>query len=361
MFGALSYPPVPLVEVGPLTLSLHGLFAGIGFVAGAWLMLREVKRRGFDSDKVISVLTWALIGAILGARFFTVPAHLGEDSLSEIFSISGDYSILGGYAGGIIAGVIRGKMLGMALWPHFDMAAPGLALGAVVGRIGDLAIVEHLGSPTTFFLGYQLKPGYDISPQHDILEQICEADVFCGPYHHTGLYDLLGALALLGVLLLLRRRWTTAHYGQLFAVWAIWYGLQRFLIDFARLGAARDGLTLPNGEVVEGVIADGVMGPLTGSQWGALLVAVIGVGLFMWFRARTPLVSVEQDFAYGAQPPGFVDPDTAVGPAEAAPSDDGAPTGTGAQTTTEDDDAAVAGKADAPDRGGSEPVEPEGQ
>lgn len=335
MIGALSYPPIPLVEVGPLTLSMHGLFAGIGFVVGAWLMLREVKRRGFDSDKVISVLTWALVGAILGARFFTVPAHIGDPGygLSDAISISGDYSILGGYAGGIIAGVIRGRMLKMALWPHFDMAAPGLAIGAVVGRLGDLAIVEHLGSPTSFFLGYQLKPGYDISPQHDVLERICEADAICGPYHHTALYDLLGALALLGFLLFLRRRWTTAHYGQLFAVWAIGYGLQRFLIDFARLGAARDGLTLPNGEVVQ-TIADGVMGPLTGSQWGALMVAAIGLGLFFWFRVKTPVVSVEQDIAYGAHP-GVVDIDVAEDGAPQPPAD---PAGT--REAGEPDDAA---------------------
>ena len=48
-----------------------------------------------------------------------------------------------------------------------DMATPGLAIGAVVGRVGDLAIVEHLGGQTSFFLGYELKPGYDVSPQHD--------------------------------------------------------------------------------------------------------------------------------------------------------------------------------------------------
>ncbi len=93
---------------------------------------------------------------------------------------------------------------------------------------------------------------------------------------------------LLVVLLVLRTRWDSRRYGQLFALWAMWYGLQRFLIDFTRLGAARDG-----------TVADSVMGPFTGSQWGALAVAVIGLILFLRWR-RNPVVSSEQDAAYGA-------------------------------------------------------------
>jgi phosphatidylglycerol:prolipoprotein diacylglycerol transferase len=303
VFAAISYPPIPIVELGPLRLSLHGLFAGVGFVAGAALMIREVRRRGFDAENVMSVLTWALVAAIVGARLFTVPAHVFDAGygLSDAFSISGDYSILGGYAGGIIGGVLRMRMLGMAVLPLLDAAAPGLAIGAVVGRIGDLAIVEHLGSPTSFFLGYQLKPGYDISPQHTALEQLCNLDGVCGPYHHTALYDMIGAAVLLGVILYLIPRWGGRHYGQLFALWAMWYGFQRFLIDFTRLGAARSG-----------TVADSVMGPFTGSQWGALAAGLGATALFWWLRRRAPVVSAAQDVAYGAVPAGGDEPMEAI-------------------------------------------------
>src|SRR5262245_44759234 len=102
-------------EIGPLSISLHGVFAGLGFVAGALLMLREVRRRGFDAEKVTSVLTWALVASLLGARFFTVPAHLGDPGYGpeQIFSLAGDYSIIGGYVGGIIGGLIRMRMLSL--------------------------------------------------------------------------------------------------------------------------------------------------------------------------------------------------------------------------------------------------------
>ena len=59
--AAISYPPIPIFELGPLNLSLHGLFAGLGFVGGAILMIREVRRRGFNVEGTTSVLTWALV------------------------------------------------------------------------------------------------------------------------------------------------------------------------------------------------------------------------------------------------------------------------------------------------------------
>ena len=292
---AISYPPIPIFEVGPLALSLHGLFAGLGFAVGAWLMIREARTRRFDADKIVSVLTWALVGSILGARLFTVPAHWNDPGYGwdNVYGLTGDFSILGGYAGGIIVGAWRMRLLKLGIRAHLDMAAAGLAIGAVVGRIGDLAIVEHLGSPTQFFLGFTIKPGYDVSPQHDRLEcSVSEAvDGICGTYHHTALYDMLGAVVLLGVVLWLVKQWKQRHYGQMFSVWLIWYGFQRFLIDFTRLDAAEAGTT-----------ADSVMGPFTGSQWGALGGALLGIVLFFWFKRRSPIVGPEMDVTFGAMP-----------------------------------------------------------
>jgi phosphatidylglycerol:prolipoprotein diacylglycerol transferase len=287
MFGSITYEPIPIFDAGPLRLSLHGLFAGLGFAAGAYLMIREARQRGFDQVKISSVLTWALVGAILGARLFTVPAHLGDPGygIDDVFNPAGFYSIMGGFAGGILGGVIRMRILGMAPLVHLDLASYGLALGTVVGRIGDLLIVEHLGGETGFFLGYLVKPGYDLAPQHDRLEALCTSIGECGPYHHAALYDLVGAAVLLGVLYLVGR-FVRLHYAQLFALWAGWYGIQRFLVDFTRNTGFEE--------------ADATLGPLTWNQWSGLAVGVIAVGVFWWLRRRVPVVSPEGDAARGA-------------------------------------------------------------
>lgn len=287
MLATISYPPIPIFELGPLQLSLHGLMAGVGFIVGAWLLLREAKKRGFDQEKLTSVITWGLVASIIGARVFTIPAHLDEGLLTALKPLS-FFSIMGGFAGGLIVGAWRMRMLGLNILAYMDLAAPGLAIGTAVGRIGDLFIVEHLGGQTDFFLGYLVKPGYELAPQHGSLGRLCESGVTCGPYHFSSLYDLLGALVLLGVLYLIAAYWSRLRYGVLFVAWMGWYGVQRFLIDFTR------NTDLPG--------ADATLGPLTWNQWTGLTVGLLAILAVVWIssRGKTPLISVEQDRTYGA-------------------------------------------------------------
>ena len=107
MFGAISYPPIPIWDIGPIAFSLHGLFAALGFLAGALLASRELRKRGYDVVKYQSALTWGLVGALLGARYLTAPAAImtaideGTSILATLNPISGNFSILGGFLGGI--------------------------------------------------------------------------------------------------------------------------------------------------------------------------------------------------------------------------------------------------------------------
>ncbi len=271
MLAVISYPPIPIFNVGPVRLSLHGLFAAIGFVIGGWIATKELRRRGGDTVKYQSCLSWGLVGALLGARYMTVPAQLagGASIVDALNPFGGNFSILGGLAGGIIAGAYRMRGLGMPILATLDASSFGLALGTVVGRIGDLAIVEHLGRATEASWGYGIKPGYDLAPQHDLLE--CTAatagpDGLCGVYHHVAAYDLLGAGILLAALWLVGRR-LKLRDGQLFWIWVAWYGLQRFVLDGLRFG---------NG--------DATIGRFTWNQISGLLVGLAAMAIL---AART--------------------------------------------------------------------------
>ncbi len=300
MFAAISYPPIPIWDVGPLAFSLHGLFAALGFVAGALLATRELRKRGYDVLKYQSAVTWGLVGALIGARYLTTPAAIAEaiergtSILATLHPLNGSFSILGGFVGGIVAGVWRMKQVKLSIWPTLDMSSFGLALGTIVGRIGDFAIVEHLGTVTDVAWGYGVKPGYVLAPQHRNLECTDSAnlvDGLCaypagvsvaGIYHPVFAYDMIGAIVLLGVLYLVRSRFRL-HYGQLFFLWVAWYGLQRFVLDFLRFG-----------------MGDAEIGSFTWNQLSGLAAGVGGI-VFVWLMGRKqPIVSDEEDALRGA-------------------------------------------------------------
>ena len=107
---SITYPPIPITQVGPISLSLHGVFAAVGFYFGANHALKLSEEDGADSELFSEALTWAIFGAILGARFFTIPAQWYANptyGFDDIFTLAGSYSIMGGMAGGIIAAYLK--------------------------------------------------------------------------------------------------------------------------------------------------------------------------------------------------------------------------------------------------------------
>lgn len=286
IMATIAYPPIPIWDVGPLRFSLHGLFAAVGFFVGFWAVARMLEKRGFDSAGFHSLAVWVLLGGLLGARLLTAPAALLDGAgWAALNPVVGNYSIMGGFVGGIVVGVWRMRRLELPTLPILDLASFGLAWGTVVGRIGDLAIVEHLGRATEVAWGYEVRPGYDLAPQHNGLEcTLLEAgpDGICGVYHHVALYDMLAAGALLVVLWLIQRR-APLRYGQLFSIWVVWYGLQRFALDSLRFG-----------------MGDATLGGFTWNQVSALGGSVLGVALLWWFGRHRPMVSSEADESLGA-------------------------------------------------------------
>ena len=170
---------------------------------------------------------------------------------------------MGGMSGGIIAAYLRIQLIGKGDFKQYsDYASTGLILGTVIGRIGDLAIVEHLGRSTSFILGYEIKPGYDVAPQHDALE-CSEPLVSCGTFHHVPLYDLFFALIVFFIFKSLRNNFTFGK-GSWIGLWAIWYGTQRAILDTLRFG-----------------MGDATIGDFTWNQIGGSILALIGLFIFL--------------------------------------------------------------------------------
>ena len=64
----ISYDPLVRINIGPLSISPHGIGIAVGFLIGARFMLPESRKKGIPDDEVYPLFTRAAIGAIIGAR-----------------------------------------------------------------------------------------------------------------------------------------------------------------------------------------------------------------------------------------------------------------------------------------------------
>ena len=262
MLAAISYHPLVHIKLGPLSLSPHGMGIALGFLLGARIMLPAAEKKGITADDVSALLVRAAIGAIIGARLAYVLNHFSSyaDHPAEIIEIwKGGISLLGGFAGAILLALPEMRRRRLSFWQVMDAASPGMAVGVIVGRIGDLIVWDHLGKATHFFLGYKCPP----------LNVQTAVPCIAGPghlVHEPALYDFFLTIIVLLVLLQLRK--TVRYDGFLILVFGVFYGFNRFLEDWFRV------------DVTHGL-------GLTGSQWTAVLVMLVCAG-WLVFKHRTP-------------------------------------------------------------------------
>ncbi|CAN5483938.1 prolipoprotein diacylglyceryl transferase [soil metagenome] len=261
LLAAIDYDAIVQIHLGPLSISPHGIGTAVGFIAGARLLRPAARRLGIHDELLYALLTRAAIGAVIGARLAYVINHLGsfDNPLDALAIWNGGISLLGGITGGVIAALPGIRRARLDVWATMDAAAPGLALGILIGRIGDLVVADHLGKSTDFVLGYRCTGAETAS---SCIAPIGEA------VHQPALYDLASVTVLLAMLLVLRRRqrWD----GWLIAVFVAWYGTGRFVEDFFRIDETHGT-------------------GLTGSQWASIVAVAIAVFMLV-IRRRTPTI-----------------------------------------------------------------------
>jgi len=290
LLGAVGWPVLDRVHIfGRFAISPHGVGIAIGFLFGAWILTREGPKRGIALDHVNSMVFWALIGAIIGARLFYVIAHFSEfNGIGDMLAIyRGGISLLGGIAGAVLINIPLMRRHGYGFFQVMDGAAIGLSFGIAYGRIGDLIIGDHFGKPSSWLLAFQYKGGTPAGYQ--CLSGVCTEVLQNGQQirlaktgatllsangevlargvgvHQTALYDMISASLLFVVLYALSR--APRRLGTLTLVFGAWYGAMRVVEDFLRVDKRFFGLT--------------------GSQLTGLTVSVVCLALLLVRAFRT--------------------------------------------------------------------------
>jgi phosphatidylglycerol:prolipoprotein diacylglycerol transferase len=244
----------PEINVLGLSIKTFGLFFALNFIAWGALVGRRLRELGKPVDWAYEIVAAALIGGLIGARAYWLAQNHGSLSLGNIFGGTG-LIWYGGLAGGIIAVLSWAKWRGFLTLALVDMAGPALALGYAIGRIGcQVSGDGDYGKPSDlpWAMGYP-KGTVPTAPGVEV--------------HPTPIYETLAMGLAAWILWRLRDRLPP---GGLFALYLIFAGIERFLVEFLRRND---------------VAALG----LTGPQLESIVLALLGVAGLAWVRsARNP-------------------------------------------------------------------------
>ena len=235
-----------IFSFGPFLLSWHGFLTFIAVAAAVYLSHHWGTRDGIDSDAILSVAVWSIIGGIVGARIFHIVDFWDDfyqyNPISVIYVWQGGIAIfgalLGGFAGGALYIIVRNSDRFLALWGkafrfageptkaplpgigHLaDIAAPAVLIAMAIGRIGDVINGEHFSSFTNFAWGVIYT-----HPDSPALGRAAS--------HPAVAYELFFDLLLVAAIWPLRNR--LRPHGMFFALYLGLYSTGRFFISFLR-------------------------------------------------------------------------------------------------------------------------------
>ncbi len=226
-----------LIEIGSLQIRWYGLFLVLAIFAAFEISKRYIKAWGYDPDKLEQIGFWAVIWGVIGARLFyviTSPAEFERNPIEAFYIWKGGLSFHGGMLLGMIPFIYNYYRYKAPVWAYFDSIVPGVAIGIMAGRLGNIMNgSDTVGRLTNWPIGFtwpQSATGFPgvckgINDISEVFSKCTQADLVRGPVHFTQLYGVFIGLALLlmGIYWLRQNR----AFGYVFWQFVLWYSLLR--------------------------------------------------------------------------------------------------------------------------------------
>ena len=240
----LPYTPHPvLLDLGFLKIYSWGFMVAIAFIVATIISAKEAKRKNINPEKIYSLVTYIIIGAIIGSRIGYL--LFNPTSFSDIFKIwEGGMAFHGGFVGGLLFAFLYVRKNKLNFYDILDTCAPSIPLAQAIGRIGCFLRGCCYGKPVVLNIPWAV-------------------DYLGAVRHPTQLYSSLALLIIF--IFLSKQKYKKNFKGSLFLTYVIIYSVFRFFIEFIR--------TEPR-----------ILLGLTGAQITSIILAGISLFLFQKFR-----------------------------------------------------------------------------
>lgn len=202
-------------SIGEKDIYWYALLIVTGFILAIAYVCIDCEKRGVKRDSVYDIAMFGLIAGIIGARVYYVIFNFESmrGSFLNIFAVwNGGLAIYGGIIGAVISTFIYCRKNKLKVMNVFDVCAPGLFIGQIVGRFGNFVNAEVYGKVTN--LPWQMS----INGSSGV--------------HPLFLYEALWNLA--GLIFLTVYRNKKKADGEIFFLYILWYASGRIWLEGMR-------------------------------------------------------------------------------------------------------------------------------
>jgi len=274
-YNALGFPQN--YHFSNVAIYSYGFMLMVAFIVATIFLINRGKRDDWrvSSDTVLDLMTFIIIGSIVGARLLYVAlewnTQYGPDApnapsyassadalkaaLLNVAKINeGGLSFHGGILGALFAGYIYTAARRLHFWRMVDFVTPAIPLGGIFGRIGCFLNGCCFGVPV------ETIPGVKMATLGDDVAR-----------HPAQLYEAFGHLLL--YIYLASTEKSAKFPGHLFLRFIVGYSWVRFVIEWFRFDATAPGAGTPSAQKLTELP---VLGWITVAQAASLLVIIVG-------------------------------------------------------------------------------------
>lgn len=220
-----------LFSIGGFEVPSFFFMIMVAALSATYVGLKVGRKEGLSEVAILDMGIVAVIAAIVGARIFHIlveaPDYYWAKPIHVFYFWQGGFVSLGAFMGAIIGWLTYLKLKKLNTLQYLDIGALVAPVIIFFVRVGRLLNGCCYGKPTGCPISITFTdPGSTAYMYYPLI-----------PLHPTQIYSMLNAVIFFIVLFIVYKK--RRFYGQVGAVFLIYYGVTRFFIEFLRGDADR--------------------------------------------------------------------------------------------------------------------------